>query len=141
MQPVIQATNEPPSGPLELRVYPGDNCRGSLYQDDGRSYGYEKGEFLRVIYACTVSKNAIGVSSHIESNGRAPWWNAAEVTVYGLTASPKEILLDDQTLTGWHYDNEAHAVTFSVPDAVRDWSAQVVQPWTRPEPTGSFQRK
>jgi alpha-glucosidase len=128
MQPVIQATNETPSGPLELRVYPGDNCRGSLYQDDGRSYGYEKGEFLRVTYACTVSSNAIGVSSHIESNGRAPWWNAAEVRVYGLTASPKEILLGDQTLTGWHYDNESHAVTFGVPDAVRDWSAQVVQP-------------
>jgi alpha-glucosidase len=128
MQRVINATNETPSGPLELRVYPGDNCRGSLYQDDGRSYGYEKGEFLRVTYACTVSTKTIGLSSHTETNGRAPWWNVAEVKVYGLTASPKEILLGDQTLTGWHYDNEAHAVTFNVPDAVRDWSAQVVQP-------------
>ena len=128
MQPLIQATNETPTGPLELRVYPGENCRGSLYQDDGRTYGYENGEFLRVAYACTVSTNTIGVFSHIETNGRLPWWNSAEVKVYGIAASPKEVRLGNQTLTGWKYDSDTHAVTFSVSDAVRDWSAEVVQP-------------
>jgi alpha-glucosidase len=128
LQPVIQSTNETPVGPLELRVYPGENCRGSLYQDDGHTYNYEKGEFLRVAYSCTTSANGITVSSHIETNGRQPWWNSAEVKVYGVTSSPKQVRLGDQTLSGWHYDSDTHAVTFSVPDAVRDWSAQILQP-------------
>jgi alpha-glucosidase len=128
MQPVVQATNETPTGALELRVYPGENCRGSLYQDDGHTYGYEKGEFLRVAYACTVSSKGIRVSSHIEKNGHAPWWNTTEVKIYGIAASPKEVRLDDQPMTGWLYDSDAHAASFTVPDAVRDWSAQVVQP-------------
>lgn len=128
LQPVIQATNLTPSGPLELRVYPGENCRGSLYQDDGHTYGYEKGEFLRVAYACKVSSNGVSVSSRIEQNGHTPWWNTAEVKVYGVSSSPKEVRLGDQTMTGWHYDDDAHAVSFTVPNAVRDWSAQVVQP-------------
>lgn len=128
LQPVIQATNLTPSGPLELRVYPGENCRGSLYQDDGHTYGYEKGEFLRVAYACKVSSNGVSVSSRIEQNGHTPWWNTAEVKVYGVSSSPKEVRLGDLTMTGWHYDDDAHAVSFTVPNAVRDWSAQVVQP-------------
>jgi alpha-glucosidase len=128
MQPVIQATNETPTGPLELRVYPGENCHGSLYQDDGHTYGYEKGEFLRVAYDCTVSPKGIRVSSHIEKNGRSPWWNTAEVKIYGIAASPEAVRLGDQPMTGWQYDSDAHAVDFTVPDAVRDWSVQVVQP-------------
>ncbi len=128
MQPVIQATNETPSGPLELRVYPGENCRGSLYQDDGHTYGYEKGEFLRVAYSCQAAAKGIGVSSHVEKNGLKPWWNTTEVKVYGLAASPKEVRLGDQTVTEWYYDGESHSVSFSVPDAVRDWTVQVVQP-------------
>ena len=128
LQPVIQATNITPSGPLELRVYPGENCRGSLYQDDGHTYDYEKGEFLRVAYACKVSSNGVSVSSRIEKNGHTPWWNTTEVKVYGVASSPKEVRVEDQTVTGWHYDDDAHAVSFTVPNAVRDWSAQVVQP-------------
>ena len=128
LQPVIQTTNETPSGPLELRVYPGENCQGALYQDDGHTYNYEKGEFLRVAYACTVTAGQIRITSHIEKNGQTPWWSTIEVKVFGLTGAPKEIHLGDQTLTGWHYDSEARAVSFSIPDAVRDWSAQVAQP-------------
>jgi alpha-glucosidase len=128
LQPVIQATNVTPSGPLELRVYPGENCRGSLYQDDGHTYDYEKGEFLRVAYACRVSSNGVSVSSRIEKNGHTPWWNTTEVKVYGVASSPKEVRVEDQTVTGWHYDDDEHAVSFTVPNAVRDWSAQVVQP-------------
>jgi hypothetical protein len=50
------------------------------------------------------------------------------VKVYGVASSPKEVRVEDQTVTGWHYDDDEHAVSFTVPNAVRDWSAQVVQP-------------
>jgi len=50
-QPLVQNTGETPNGPLELRVYAGPDCKGSLYQDDGHSLNYEKGEFLRVNYS------------------------------------------------------------------------------------------
>jgi alpha-glucosidase len=128
MQPVIQATNETPTGPLELRVYPGENCHGSLYQDDGHTFGYKKGEFLRVAYDCIVSPKSIRVFSHIEKNGRSPWWNTTEVKIYGIAASPEAVRLGDQPMTSWQYDSDAHTVDFTVPDAVRDWSVQVVQP-------------
>jgi len=67
-----------PNGPLGLRVYPGPDCKGSLYQDDGHTLAYEKGEFLRVSYSCQVGADAIRIVSTIEKDSYKPWWSAAE---------------------------------------------------------------
>jgi alpha-glucosidase len=126
MQKVIQYTGETPSGPLELRVYPGDNCHGALYQDDGHSYDYQKGAFLRVAYSCTVANHTLTVASHIEKNGFKPWWNMTELRIYGIDGSPKEVILRDKTFSSWRYDKAEHFVEMTVPDAVSDWTAQIV---------------
>jgi alpha-glucosidase len=47
-EPLVQSTSETPKGPLELRVYPGSDCHGSVYLDDGNTFDYEKGAFLRL---------------------------------------------------------------------------------------------
>jgi alpha-D-xyloside xylohydrolase len=44
MGPELQYTNEKPADPIELRIYPGADGRFALYEDDGESYAYEKGE-------------------------------------------------------------------------------------------------
>jgi alpha-D-xyloside xylohydrolase len=41
----IQYTGEKPGAPIELRVYPGQNGRFDLYDDEGDSYRCEQGEF------------------------------------------------------------------------------------------------
>jgi alpha-glucosidase len=124
-QPVIQSTSETPVGALELRVYPGEDCRGSLYQDDGHSLNYEKGEFLRVSYSCEVTTAAVSVSSKVEKAGYEPWWHEAEVKVFGLTVAPKEIQVGGQTLSDWNYDQGEKAVTLHIKDARQDWTATV----------------
>ena len=42
MQPLIQNTEETPSGPLELRVYPGSHCSGAIYLDDGHTFAISR---------------------------------------------------------------------------------------------------
>jgi alpha-glucosidase (family GH31 glycosyl hydrolase) len=46
--PVKQYTTEDVAAPLALWVYPGENGAFSLYEDDGKSFDYRKGEFTRV---------------------------------------------------------------------------------------------
>jgi alpha-D-xyloside xylohydrolase len=46
--PEQQYIGERPNDPVTLYVYAGANGRFSLYEDDGRSYGYERGEFARI---------------------------------------------------------------------------------------------
>lgn len=46
--PVEQYTGEKPADPLTLYVYGGRDGEFSLYEDDGLTYGYEKGAFARI---------------------------------------------------------------------------------------------
>jgi alpha-glucosidase len=126
MQPVVQSTNDTPDGPLELRVYPGEDCHGSLYQDDGHSFAYQKGEFLLVNYTCQVAPDSITVSSSVEKDAYRPWWNSAQLTVYGVDARPKEVRVGERTIQNSRFDSQAHCVTFVLPDARKAWTARVV---------------
>ena len=126
MQPVVQNTDEKPSGPLQLRVYAGDDCRGSLYEDDGHTFAYQRGEFLRLSYSCQASPSSIVVNASSEKSGFQPWWSSAEVTIFGAAAEPKEVRVGDQATRDWHYDGKLHAVTLTVPDALKSWTIHVV---------------
>jgi alpha-glucosidase len=124
-QGLVQNTGETPHGPLELRVYPGLDCQGSLYEDDGHSLNYERGEFLRVNYSCQLGQEAVKVSSSIEKNGYKPWWNYAEVSVYGMDKAPQAVRVGDSTIHEWRFDSMQHAVIFLVPEARNNWTAEI----------------
>jgi alpha-glucosidase len=121
-QPLVQNTGEKPSGPLQLRVYAGDNCHGSLYEDDGHSFAYQRGDLLRVNYSCQVSPALITVTSTTEKNSFQPWWNSVEVSVFGVAAQPKEVRIGDRTIHEWRYDGQTHSVILNVPDALKSWA-------------------
>jgi alpha-glucosidase len=127
MQPLVQSTDEKPDGPLELRVYlptsaSGSDCRGTLYQDDGHTFAYQRGEILRINYSCQVSSGTATVTSNTEKSAYQPWWKSAQVTIYGAAATPKEVRMGEQTIHEWRYDSLARAVTLTVPDAAKNWS-------------------
>jgi alpha-D-xyloside xylohydrolase len=46
--PELQYTGEKPADPTTLMVYAGANGSFTLYEDDGQSYNYEKGELSRI---------------------------------------------------------------------------------------------
>jgi alpha-glucosidase/alpha-D-xyloside xylohydrolase len=48
MSPVRQYTGEPVAEPVSLRIYPGADGQSTWYVDDGSSYRYEMGEFMRM---------------------------------------------------------------------------------------------
>ena len=130
MQPVVQSTEEKPNGPLQLRIYLPDStsssdCRGTLYQDDGHTFAYQKGEILRVNYSCEVSNGFVTVASNVEKNSYQPWWKTAEVKLLGAAAQPREVRIGEQIIQEWRYDSRAHAVTLTVPDALKNWSVRL----------------
>jgi alpha-glucosidase len=125
MQPVVQSTNEKPDGPLELRVYPGSDCKGALYQDDGLTFAYQKGIFLRVNFSCQSSPGSLTITSTVEKNAYQPWWNSAQLKIYGAMTEPKEIHIGDQLIHQWRYDHHTHVVTLTVPDALKNWTVRL----------------
>ena len=125
MQPLVQSTQETPIGPLQVRVYPGDDCRGTLYQDDGHTFAYQRGEFLRVNYSCQISGAAVTVTSTPEKPAFQPWWTRETITVYGATSAPKSVVVEGQAASDARYEAATHSVTFAVPGGPHAWTAQI----------------
>jgi alpha-glucosidase len=80
--PLVQSTSETPQGPLTLRVYAGPDCKGSMYLDDGHTYAYKHGEFLRMNFGCEVSNGAMTVTV-AEQGSYKPWWHDVRLEIYG----------------------------------------------------------
>jgi alpha-glucosidase (family GH31 glycosyl hydrolase) len=46
--PVKEYTDQPVDGPLILQVYPGEDGSFLLYEDDGRTFDYRRGEWMGI---------------------------------------------------------------------------------------------
>ena len=126
LQPLVQSTSETPKGPLTLRVYPGKDCKGSLYMDDGQSFAYQHGEFLRMEFTCSEKPN--GVTVHIGSHqgSYVPWWTNLQVEVYGRTApSQRAAIVGRAESVESSFDSLRHVTTLLVPDNGRGEDLQV----------------
>lgn len=91
-QPLVQNTAETPKGPLQLEIYPGDDCRGEIYLDDGVSI---EGPSLHQQVTCSVTSRGIALHFGPREGSYRPWWNSIVVTVHGAHAAMKTI--SDQT--------------------------------------------
>jgi alpha-glucosidase len=89
-QDVVASTRDVPRGPLLVEVWPGDDCSGALYVDDGASFDYQQGKFLRVQYACERSEAAFQVSATPQGS-YAPWWKQVRLVLHDVSRAPRSV--------------------------------------------------
>jgi alpha-glucosidase len=117
LQPLIQNTDETPSGPLELRVYPGSQCRGSIYLDDGHTLRYQKGEYLRQNFTCQSDASSVHLTFHAREGSYTPWWKFIEVVVYDWPSAHAEAKFSSSTYPlKTTYDAKQHALHMTLAD-------------------------
>jgi len=128
LEPLIQSTDEKPRGPLTLRVYPGKDCRGSVYLDDGKTLAYTRGEFVRIDFSCTIT--SLGVELHVgeRSGSYLPWWKTIHLEVYDwqspaarVTQKQKPGPLDDSV------DPTRHVLTLELNDDPRGSDLEILR--------------
>ena len=110
-QPLTQSTSETPNGPLELHVYPGQDCSGQLYWDDGVSI---RGASLRQTVRCTLGKDGIMLHFDKREGSFRPWWKQIAVTVHGWSGPAKV-----RGVANVETDAERRTVRFVIPDQKR----------------------
>jgi alpha-glucosidase len=93
-QAVVQSTMDLPQGPLELRVYPGANCQGTLFLDDGVSFDYQRGKYLRENFSCEVNAAGIKIRIAPHEGQFQPWWTQIQLTIAGVDHTPKRITVN-----------------------------------------------
>jgi len=85
MGPVKQYTDEKVDGPLTLAIYPGADGLFSLYEDDGKSFDFRKGEFMRVNIAWNDRRRRLSLRLADGSKMLAPAKRNILARVAGVT--------------------------------------------------------
>jgi alpha-glucosidase len=99
-QPLVQSTADTPRGALTLDVYPGDDCRGVIYADDGHSLAYGQQGFLRQIVRCAQTDKGIAIQFDEREGQFQAWWRAIEVRIHDWNGAARadldgKVLNDD----------------------------------------------
>jgi alpha-glucosidase len=124
-QPLVQSTEVKPEGPLTLRVYPpvafNRDCSGSIYLDDGVTYAFRKGEFLRQQFTCRLMPDGVIVNVTAPEGSYTPWWKLYNIEIYGAAHAASQATASALNGSGPQqistaYDAEHHRITALVPD-------------------------
>jgi alpha-glucosidase len=118
-QPVVQNSDELPPGPLQISVYPGPDCHGSLYQDDGNTLAYRRGEFLRMQFTCEARPDSLGFKVSTARANYKPWWSSMKIVLFGFDHAPREVSLEGKKITDFQFDTARGSVAVDLPAASR----------------------
>lgn len=113
-QDLVQSTAQTPAGPLTLEIYPGDDCEGVLYTDDGHTQAYRDQSFMRQVVRCQLTPAGVEVELEPRQGQYRPWWTALELRVHGWQGSGSATLADQAVAV--RIDADAQVLRLLVPD-------------------------
>ena len=87
MGPVKQYTAEKAEGPLDISVYPGADGSFLLYEDDGASFSYRKGEWMGIQMAWNDAHKSLTLRLAAGSKMLAPARRDIRVNMHGASKS------------------------------------------------------
>lgn len=129
MQSVVQHVEETPEGPLELKVFlAGDSVEKSeheFYFDDGDSFDYKNGKFLKI--RVQTSKSGDG-KLNVQTSSTGDYQlkqKQVRVSVFGLDKTVDSAALDSLPMTGWKFDRDTQSVVLPPSDFVSGKTQEV----------------
>ncbi len=105
------------SADVSLLVYPSDESSFTLYEDDGQSLGYRKGQFARTSLNSKTQGNAVTLTigpRHAKYAGM-PATRDFMATIH-LQHRPEAVKLDGKPLADCPWDQEGSTLTVKIPD-------------------------
>ena len=113
-QPLVQSTSEKPFGALILDIYPGSDCSGKIYLDDGHSMAFNSGHYLRQLVRCSIGpQGQLVVNFGRRQGDYLPWWKQIDVIVHDRSAAD---LVTSDTVRLSKRNKKAGVLEFEVPD-------------------------
>lgn len=125
----MQYTGQAPIDPLTLDVYPAGTSHRQYYEDDGISFDYRHGVYLRQTLTASQQSRAVRVEITAREGSFQPPRRSLVVKVHGQKAQPRQVTASGATITrqdsvkalaastaGWAYDDAAGIVWIKVLD-------------------------
>ena len=131
-QQVLQFSDQAPIDPLTLSVYVGESGREEFYEDDGRSFEYQKGVFAkRTIQLSQVNDSLVLSIGEVKGAYRFPD-RSLVARFIGLEKRPAVVKLSSALLPmvspvdlnggqkGWAYDTATQVVSVRIRDLTKE---------------------
>lgn len=106
-QPVVQNVEELPQGPWNYASIPDLPDSGDLYMDDGNTLAYQRGDNLRLHFACNTTAHSVEVDISAPSGPYRPWFQDLQLTIYGLALKTEDVVLDGNPVSDWRQDGSS----------------------------------
>jgi len=117
---VVQNTQQVPRGPLTLTLWPGADCSGSLYLDDGESFAFQAGKSRRLSFSCESGKTSLVVQSS-SSGDYAVWWKELRLVVHDLPHAPEAVVDGAGRQLAFDYDTAKKTLVLTLPGSPTDF--------------------
>jgi len=75
-----------------LDIYPGDDCHGTIYADDGHSMGYTRQDYLRQRLRCVQTDTGIDIYFDARTGRFQPWWHQLTVRIQHWSGAAQAFL-------------------------------------------------
>ncbi len=104
--PVVEHTGQSPDAPWEIRVYPGADGSFTLYEDDGETYRYERGERATTVLRWDDARRTLHIGTR---EGRYPGMTTRRELRVRIVAPPGQA----EPVRTVPYEGRALAVSFN----------------------------
>jgi alpha-glucosidase len=113
--PIVQSTNQTPQGPLTLRIFVGDHCAGELYLDDGNTFAYQHGVFLKMKFSCERTADGLHLVLGQHLGSYRAWWKEIRAEIYGWTPTQGKVFVQEKAIPV-HLYHDPQSIGFVVAD-------------------------
>ncbi len=125
----MEYTDQAPIDPLTFDVYPDGTSSGPYYEDDGISFDYQHGAYLRQQLTSTQEARGVSLEISAREGSYAPPKRSLAIKVHGEKCRPRQVTVEGRELAkqpslkalqlapeGWACDEDAGVVWVRVPD-------------------------
>lgn len=104
------------SSEVGLLVYPAASSSFRLYEDDGRSLGYRKGQFASTVLTCKTDGQRVTLTIGGQEGRFDGMPTARDFTAtIHLPGRPHTVTLDGADVTDWQWNETASAAIVKIP--------------------------
>lgn len=127
MSPGLMRTQDLDGSRYTLTVFAGGSSRFDLYEDDGTTEAYLRGEYAVTPITVTANDDHTTIVTIAASEGHSPCLPASRTFTLVLKAvtQPTEVAVNGAAFSNWQYDTATRTLTVSLPEASREAAQQV----------------
>jgi alpha-glucosidase len=126
-QDLLQFSDQNPSNPVALTVYPAALSSSSSYEDDGTSFAYENGVYSRREFVQRADAGGISFTISKSQGSFVPPPRSLAIRFVDMQARPSRVSLNEKELNGseWSYDSTSRILQIKTNDSTSELRIRV----------------